>query len=167
MTVPTPAPAPSPPLPPETQLGFWVPVVHYLLATALVVAVAFHVDLHLSPSVQAIAVLAAAILVVVGTGMYVIHHYGMNKLALAAFTHYLESVIPGIVTDVEALKTTQAPPTVATVVYTSGASSDAVARAQYQANHPVTVNGPVRVEEATAEVADAAEKLAEAAKPQP
>ena len=152
------------PLPPETRLGYWVPAVHYLLAAALVAATVLHVDLRLTPLLQAICVLAAAGLTVVGTLIWALHHYGMNQKALATFAAYLKSVVPDLLTDVNSLKAAHQPAAsntantapVTMIVHQSSPSPtamDAAARAAYLANHPPTVA------EAKAEVAKATEDL--------
>lgn len=96
---------PNPPLPPETQPAFWVPIVHYLLAAVLLVGAAAHLTLHISPGVQAAAVLASAVLTVVGTGTwFLIRYHGLNKTSIDAFAQYLRPVLQGLINDVETLK---------------------------------------------------------------
>lgn len=108
MTAPVVDPVPDP-LPPETKLGYWVPVVHYLFAAILVAGAAAHSTFNISPALQAVCVLIASALVVIGTGVYTLHHYGLNKLALATFAAYLKSVVPVLLGDVADLKATVGP----------------------------------------------------------
>lgn len=89
-----------PPLPPETRIKFWAPVVHYGIAAALIAAAIFHVDLHLSGVDQTIITVAAMFLVVAGTGAWIyFHHLGFKTFAV-----YLKSSVPGLLADVEMLK---------------------------------------------------------------
>jgi hypothetical protein len=80
----------------------WVPLVHYVFAVAAGGLAVGHSTFHLSPLIQVVALIAAPLLVVVGTLVYFLE----RRASLASMAAYLRSVVPDILTVLDDAKGT-------------------------------------------------------------
>jgi hypothetical protein len=80
----------------------WVPLVHYVFAVAAGGLAVGHSTFHLSPLIQVVALIAAPLLVVVGTLVYFLE----RRVSLASMAAYLRSVVPDILTVLDDAKGT-------------------------------------------------------------